>query len=131
MFIVHWKVKIRPIKLIDWLVFYGISETFQSSIIVDNLMFEVSLVALTSLLMLAKHNMKLFLYQVCGTVGTTACCSFDNVAELGEVCARENVWLHLDAAYAGNALICPEFRFLVNGIQVSKHSYLMHKQRSY
>lgn len=112
-------------------MFYAISETFQSSIIVDNLMFEVSLVALTSLLMLAKHNMKLFLYQVCGTVGTTACCSFDNVAELGEVCARENVWLHLDAAYAGNALICPEFRFLVNGIQVSKHSYLMHKQRSY
>lgn len=97
---------------------------------VDNMMFEESLVALTSLLMLAKYNMKLFLFQVCGTVGTTACCSFDNVAELGEVCARENVWLHLDAAYAGNALICPEFRFLVNGIQVSKQSHLNHKQRS-
>ncbi|XP_061197521.1 aromatic-L-amino-acid decarboxylase-like [Saccostrea echinata] len=56
-------------------------------------------------------------FFVCSTIGTTACCSFDNVAELGEVCARENVWLHVDAAYAGNALICPEFRFLMSGIQ--------------
>ncbi|XP_048760372.1 aromatic-L-amino-acid decarboxylase-like [Ostrea edulis] len=56
-------------------------------------------------------------FFVCGTLGTTACCSFDNVSELGEVCAREHVWLHIDAAYAGNALICPEFRFLTKGIQ--------------
>ncbi|XP_076451303.1 aromatic-L-amino-acid decarboxylase-like [Babylonia areolata] len=56
-------------------------------------------------------------FFVCATLGTTACCSFDNVAEVGEVCARENLWLHVDAAYAGNALICPEFHYLIEGIE--------------
>ena len=56
--------------------------------------------------------------QVCATLGTTGCCSFDNISELGEVCAKENVWLHIDAAYAGNALICPEFQYLLKGIEV-------------
>ncbi|XP_064598786.1 aromatic-L-amino-acid decarboxylase-like [Liolophura sinensis] len=56
-------------------------------------------------------------FFVCGTIGTTACCSFDNVKELGEVCAKENVWFHVDAAYAGNALICPEFQHLLTGIE--------------
>ncbi|KAH3817378.1 hypothetical protein DPMN_118912 [Dreissena polymorpha] len=57
--------------------------------------------------------------QVCATLGTTGCCSFDNIAELGEVCDKENVWLHIDAAYAGNALICPEFQHLLSGVHVS------------
>ncbi|XP_041377556.1 aromatic-L-amino-acid decarboxylase-like isoform X2 [Gigantopelta aegis] len=56
-------------------------------------------------------------FYVCATLGTTACCSFDNLAEIGEVCAKEDVWLHVDAAYAGNALICPEFRHLLNGVE--------------
>ena len=30
-----------------------------------------------------------------------------------------NAWLHIDAAYAGAAFICPEFRPLLNGIEVS------------
>ncbi|OWF56166.1 aromatic-L-amino-acid decarboxylase-like [Mizuhopecten yessoensis] len=56
-------------------------------------------------------------FYVCATLGTTACCSFDNIAELGEVCVRENIWLHVDAAYAGNALICPEFQHLIKGAE--------------
>ncbi|XP_070207311.1 aromatic-L-amino-acid decarboxylase-like [Littorina saxatilis] len=59
-------------------------------------------------------------FYVCATIGTTACCSFDSVDELGEVCARENLWLHVDAAYAGNALICPEFQYLIKGIENCK-----------
>ena len=55
---------------------------------------------------------------MCATLGTTGCCSFDSISELGEVCAKENVWLHIDAAYAGNALICPEFQYLLKGIEV-------------
>ncbi|KAL4220829.1 decarboxylase [Mactra antiquata] len=55
--------------------------------------------------------------EVCATLGTTGCCSFDNVQEVGEVCAKEKVWLHVDAAYAGNALICPEFQYLLKGIE--------------
>lgn len=56
--------------------------------------------------------------KVCGTLGTTAVCSFDNLEELGLVCEREGIWLHVDAAYAGSALICPEFRHILRGIEV-------------
>ncbi|XP_053575868.1 histidine decarboxylase [Bombina bombina] len=54
---------------------------------------------------------------VCATLGTTGVCSFDNLAELGPVCAREGLWLHIDAAYAGTAFLCPEFRSLLNGVE--------------
>lgn len=30
------------------------------------------------------------------------------------------MWMHIDAAYAGSAFICPEFRPLLNGVEVSK-----------
>jgi len=32
--------------------------------------------------------------------------------------AEQNMWLHIDAAYAGSAFICPEFRPLLNGVEV-------------
>ncbi|KAF2643865.1 dopa decarboxylase-like protein [Massarina eburnea CBS 473.64] len=43
------------------------------------------------------------------TIGSTATCAVDNLEELAAV-ARENpdIWFHVDAAYAGSALICPE-----------------------
>ena len=53
--------------------------------------------------------------QVCATLGTTAVCSFDALAEIGPVCKKEGVWLHVDAAYAGSALVCPEFQYLIKG----------------
>ncbi|XP_053570281.1 aromatic-L-amino-acid decarboxylase [Bombina bombina] len=53
----------------------------------------------------------------CATLGTTASCSFDNLVELGPICNKENMWLHVDAAYAGSAFICPEFRYLMKGIE--------------
>lgn len=64
--------------------------------------------------------------QVVGTLGTTGCCSFDNIEELGEVCEKEGVWLHVDAAYAGNALICPEYQHLLKGVQVDIHVFSQH-----
>lgn len=36
---------------------------------------------------------------------------------MGPVCNEEKVWLHVDAAYAGSAFICPEFRYLMKGIE--------------
>jgi aromatic-L-amino-acid/L-tryptophan decarboxylase len=54
--------------------------------------------------------------QVVATLGTTNCCAFDALDELGVVCEEEDVWLHVDAAYAGSAFICPEFRPLMKGI---------------
>ncbi|XP_076086105.1 aromatic-L-amino-acid decarboxylase-like [Mytilus galloprovincialis] len=56
-------------------------------------------------------------FYVCATLGTTACCSFDHLQELSEVCAKESVWLHVDAAYAGNALICAENQHYIRGIE--------------
>ncbi|VDP89324.1 unnamed protein product [Echinostoma caproni] len=56
-------------------------------------------------------------FFVCATLGTTACCSFDDLKTIGPVCDNFNVWLHVDGAYAGNALICPEFRHYLQGIE--------------
>ncbi|XP_036593091.1 histidine decarboxylase [Trichosurus vulpecula] len=54
---------------------------------------------------------------VCATLGTTGVCAFDCLAELGPVCASEGLWLHVDAAYAGTAFLCPEFRVFLKGIE--------------
>ncbi|NXU56841.1 DCHS decarboxylase, partial [Turnix velox] len=54
---------------------------------------------------------------VCATLGTTGVCAFDNLSELGPICEAEGLWLHIDAAYAGTAFICPEFRSFLDGIE--------------
>uniref|UniRef100_A0A6I8NQM7 Histidine decarboxylase n=1 Tax=Ornithorhynchus anatinus TaxID=9258 RepID=A0A6I8NQM7_ORNAN len=54
---------------------------------------------------------------VCATLGTTGVAAFDNLAELGPICAREGIWLHIDAAYAGTAFLCPEHRNFLRGIE--------------
>ncbi|KAM7343422.1 histidine decarboxylase isoform 2-T2 [Cochliomyia hominivorax] len=56
-------------------------------------------------------------FWVCATLGTTGSCSFDNLEEIGTVCREFNLWLHVDAAYAGSAFICPEFRTWLKGIE--------------
>ncbi|XP_049762717.1 aromatic-L-amino-acid decarboxylase-like [Schistocerca cancellata] len=53
---------------------------------------------------------------VVATFGTTGTCAFDPADELGPICNEEGIWLHIDAAYAGAALVCPEFRHLMSGI---------------
>ncbi len=53
---------------------------------------------------------------VVATVGTTATTSVDPVAELAERCAAAGVWLHVDAAYAGSAAVCPELRWCLDGV---------------
>jgi len=55
-------------------------------------------------------------FFVCATLGTTGACSFDNLQEIGPICEREQLWMHVDAAYAGTAFICPEFRHFMAGI---------------
>ncbi|XP_055331887.1 tyrosine decarboxylase-like [Paramacrobiotus metropolitanus] len=63
------------------------------------------------------RSMGLIPFFVSSTLGTTSCCSFDPLSELGPVCQEENIWLHVDAAYAGNSFICPQFRYLMKGIE--------------
>uniref|UniRef100_A0A8C4HUM5 Aromatic-L-amino-acid decarboxylase n=1 Tax=Dicentrarchus labrax TaxID=13489 RepID=A0A8C4HUM5_DICLA len=56
-------------------------------------------------------------FYFCATLGTTPSCAFDHITELGPLCNEENMWMHIDAAYAGSAFICPEFRPLLNGVE--------------
>lgn len=54
---------------------------------------------------------------VCATVGTTSSNAIDPLRPIGEICQRHGVWLHVDAAMSGTAAICPEFRFIHDGLQ--------------
>jgi aromatic-L-amino-acid decarboxylase len=53
---------------------------------------------------------------VVATVGTTGTTSVDPVAELARRCNEADVWLHVDAAYAGSAWVCPELRESLDGV---------------
>ena len=53
---------------------------------------------------------------VSATVGTTSTNGVDPVEKIGQICAAENVWYHVDAAMSGTAVVCPEFRFLIKGL---------------
>ncbi len=56
---------------------------------------------------------------VVATVGTTSTTSVDSVAAIGEVCRRENLWFHIDAAYAGSAALCPEHQWIFAGAELA------------
>jgi aromatic-L-amino-acid decarboxylase len=56
-------------------------------------------------------------FFVCATVGTTSSNAIDPVLQIGEICRRENIWLHVDAAMSGTAAMCPEFRHIHNGVE--------------
>lgn len=47
-------------------------------------------------------------------VGSTSSNAIDPVEEIGRICRRYKIWLHVDAAMSGSAAICPEFRLLLN-----------------
>ena len=65
---------------------------------------------------------------VCATVGTTSSLSIDPVPEIGRICREEGIWLHVDAAMAGTAALCPEYRFVNNGIeQADSYCFNPHK----
>uniref|UniRef100_A0A452XLY4 Tyrosine decarboxylase 1 n=1 Tax=Aegilops tauschii subsp. strangulata TaxID=200361 RepID=A0A452XLY4_AEGTS len=54
---------------------------------------------------------------LCASIGTAATTAVDSIHELCAVASPHGVWVHVDAAYAGSALICPVFRHLVNGVE--------------
>ncbi|GJN39706.1 hypothetical protein PR202_gb28841 [Eleusine coracana subsp. coracana] len=68
---------------------------------------------------------------ICATVGTTSSNAVDPVGAIADVATRFNAWVHIDAAYAGSACICPEFRHHLNGVErvdsisLSPHKWLM------
>jgi aromatic-L-amino-acid/L-tryptophan decarboxylase len=56
-------------------------------------------------------------FFVCATHGTTSSMAFDPTPMIGEVCARERIWLHVDAAMSGIAALAPEHRWVNDGLQ--------------
>ncbi len=65
---------------------------------------------------------------VCATVGTTSSNAMDPIAAIADVCKRHNLWLHVDAAMSGTAMLCPEFRHLQNGVEFAdSYNFNPHK----
>lgn len=56
-------------------------------------------------------------FAVVATVGTTSTTSIDPVSLIADVCAKYDLWLHVDAAYAGSAAILPELRHILDGCE--------------
>ncbi len=56
---------------------------------------------------------------VCATCGTTSSLAFDPLRAIGDICRRHGIWLHVDAAMAGTAAICPEFRTMLDGLELA------------
>jgi aromatic-L-amino-acid/L-tryptophan decarboxylase len=54
---------------------------------------------------------------VVATTGTTASTALDPVARIAEIATRHNLWLHVDAAMAGSAMILPECRWMWEGVE--------------
>jgi aromatic-L-amino-acid decarboxylase len=54
---------------------------------------------------------------VVATTGTTATTALDPVEEIAEIARRNKIWLHVDAALAGSAMILPECRWMWKGIE--------------
>ena len=69
-------------------------------------------------------------FAVVATVGTTATTSVDPVAAIAEICQREDLWLHVDAAYGGAMAVVDEYRKVLDGcdsadsLVVNPHKWL-------
>ena len=68
---------------------------------------------------------------VVATVGTTSTTSVDPVPQIADACGAAGAWLHVDAAYAGAAMVCPEFRWAFEGVDradsvvVNAHKWML------
>ena len=56
---------------------------------------------------------------VCATVGTTSSNAIDPLREIGRICREEGIWLHVDAAMSGTAALCPELRWIQDGVDLA------------
>ncbi len=54
---------------------------------------------------------------IVATLGTTGSTAIDPLRSVGEIADRQGLWLHVDAALAGSALVDPEFRWMIDGIE--------------
>lgn len=65
---------------------------------------------------------------VCATVGTTSSNAIDPVREIARICRDHNLWLHVDSAMSGTAALCPEFRYINDGVEFAdSYTFNPHK----
>ena len=67
-------------------------------------------------------------FFVCATIGTTSSTGIDSVKEIGRICAQYDLWMHIDAAMAGTASLCPEYQYIQEGINYA-NSYLFNPHK--
>jgi len=67
-------------------------------------------------------------FFVCATVGSTSTNAIDPLTEIGQISKKYQLWMHIDAAMSGTAAICPEYRFILNGVELAdSFSFNPHK----
>jgi len=54
---------------------------------------------------------------IVAALGTTGLCAIDPVKSMGQLAKKHDIWFHIDAAFAGTALIIPEFRNTIGGLE--------------
>ncbi|CAO2834568.1 unnamed protein product [Amaranthus hypochondriacus] len=58
-------------------------------------------------------------FYICATIGATPSGAVDPIDGLGQIARDYGAWLHVDAAFAGNACICPEYRHYLDGVELA------------
>lgn len=58
-------------------------------------------------------------FFVAATVGTTSSNGLDPLAAIGRISREHGLWLHVDAAMAGTAALCPEYRYIHEGLELA------------
>jgi aromatic-L-amino-acid decarboxylase len=58
-------------------------------------------------------------FFVCASRGTTSSTAFDPTPQIAEICRREGLWLHVDAAMSGIAALLPEHRWVNDGLELA------------
>lgn len=56
-------------------------------------------------------------FCVVATIGTTSTTSIDPVPQIAEICKKENIWLHVDAAHSGVTAMLPEMKYIFDGVE--------------
>ncbi|MDI9547087.1 MAG: aminotransferase class V-fold PLP-dependent enzyme [Chloroflexota bacterium] len=67
-------------------------------------------------------------FYVAATVGTTSSNALDPLPAIGEICRKYGLWLHVDGAMSGTAALCPEFRYIHEGLELAdSYAFNPHK----
>lgn len=67
-------------------------------------------------------------FFVSATVGTTSSNALDPISSIGRTCQQHDIWFHVDAAMSGTAALCPEFRYVQQGVELAdSYTFNPHK----